>query len=275
MDRAAYYSIPWVRTEILDQCRGRYVCLRFPDRLQRHPGRGERNAMPDLRYSDFIELTADDGNNPRSVQYWVNRGVQEFIPEVTTKWDLDRSDFFAIDLDPKNPEFSFHQLKIATVVVQRAVVANDNLRPLLLPNFNLRFSGNRSFHLYFRLKSPLDLVWIREQVKFALDAVTSRTGVLSYRNIKDRDDYILVDIGAIARHRCVRSLWSVHHKTNRVCVPLAMEELMNFDPATATMEAVVEGMFGQRDAESRWKIGCRKEWRGEVKHEEAARQNPG
>jgi len=275
MDRAAYYGVPWVRSAILDQCRGRYVCLRFPDRLQRHPGRGEREVTPDMWYSDFIELMADEGNSPRSVQYWINRGVQEFIPEVTTKWDLDRSDFFVIDLDPKSPDFNFRQLKIATVVVQRAVVANDNLRVLLLPHFNLRFSGNRSFHLYFRLKSPLDLVWIREQVKFALDAVTSKTGVLSYRNIKDRNDYILVDVGAIARHRCVRSLWSVHHKTNRVCVPLAMEDLMKFDPTTATMEAVLDGDFGQRDINSCWKIARRREWATEVRREEVTRQSSG
>jgi hypothetical protein len=270
MDRSEYYGVPWIRSAILNQCQDRYVCLRFPDRMQRHPGRDEREVSPGTRYSDFIELVTDAGNNPRSVQYWINRGVQEFIPEVTTKWDMDRSDFFAIDLDPKNPDFNFHQLKVATVVVQRSVVANDNIRSFLLPHFNLRFSGNRSFHLYFRLRIPRDLVWIREQVKLALDAVTSRTGVLSYRNVKDRDDYILVDIGAIARHRCVRSLWSVHHKTNRVCVPLAMEELMDFNPATATMEAVLEGQFGQRDIDSCWKVHRRREWAAEVQRGEVA-----
>lgn len=246
----SYYSDPRVRSAIFNQCLDRFVCLRFDWGMVRHPTRVELNSKADFPGVDgkrFIAFRTNDGtkHSPTDLSYWVNRGTIEFIPEVTRWTDLDRADNFVIDLDPKSEDFSFDDLKKSTLLVLEAILASS-LRPQI-KELNVRFSGNRSFHLYFRLTGIMALKDIREQVKVTLDVLESQHKDLSYHNVRDRTDFILIDIGAIARHRCVRSLFSLHAKTGRCCVPLHRNQIQDFDPATATIENVLAGHFNFGD----------------------------
>lgn len=188
-----------------------------------------------------------DINNPLDLAYFVKAGVREFIPEVSTVYDLNRTDTIIIDLDPKDPaQFSFEDTRGATQVVAAALLTEGcALRQTYkVVAHKFRFSGNRSFHLYIRLDGPKRFEEVREAVKQSLDvAVKLYPSQLSYKNLRapdgsGRKDYMLVDIGALSRHRCVRSLWSIHHKSQMVCVPV--ENLATFSRDCASMEAVVE-----------------------------------
>lgn len=196
----------------------------------------------------FFELhqARGDVKNPTDLAYFLSQGVIEFIPEVSTIFDLNRTDTIIIDLDPKDPnKHSFEDTRQATKVVYASLLTKGSpLREALsVVSVKLRFSGNRSFHIYIRLDRPHRFEEIRDPVKASLDTVTKMyPRDLSYRNLRSadgsgRDDYILIDIGALSRHRCVRSLWSVHHKTKLVCVPV--DDLDTFDRECSTMEAVL------------------------------------
>lgn len=245
-----FYSVPWIREAIFRQCADRYVCMRFWNGLQRHYGPEERQYNPRLRGSAYISFDSLDAVGPHGLQYWINKGVQEFIPEVSTRNDLDRSEYFVIDLDPKGEKLGIPEVRVATVQVLCSMLRSSFAQQNFRNHYWVRYSGNRSFHLYFWLKRRQDMVKIREAVKVVVGAMNNPG--LSYQNLRGKTDYILVDIGAIARHRCVRSLWSVHHKTGRVCVPLLYKDIPRFDPNSATVDNVLAGKFGQTDIESRW-----------------------
>lgn len=254
-----FYGTPWVRRAIFDLSDQRNVCLRFDWGMLRHYSK-QRGELAKLAMfgskpllEDFIQFQFNNENekNPADIQYWINQGVTEFIPEVTTVYDLDRSTFIVIDLDPKDPTvYDFEATRQATARVLDTLmgVAWDGtplkLRGIPAKGFRLRFSGNRSFHIYIDLLEPTDLKKLREQVKELLDVGIEPTLDdpneklhMTYHNVRDRKDYILVDIGAIARHRCVRSLWSVHAKTGWVCCPV--ENLFTFQRERAQMEEVL------------------------------------
>lgn len=251
----AFYSDERVKSALFRQCRDRFVCLRFDWGMVRHLTKHEQyyqDKAPSFVRKDgkpfiaFVNPGNGRGSNPYELAYWIDRGVVEFIPEVSDYSDLDRSDYFVIDLDPKDDQFSFDDLRSATKRVAKAVW-NSPLRPLIR-ELNVRFSGNRSFHLYFRLTEKTDLVKIREAVKAQIDGIADEH--LTYHNLRDHKDFILIDIGAIARHRCVRSLYSVHQKTGRVCVPLRFDEVDSFDPQSATIPNVLAGKFSFTDIPS-------------------------
>lgn len=250
----SFYSTPWVRKAIFDQCQERNVCIRHDWGMVRHFNKTESDKLAARGVSplleDFIQFqscgTAVD--SPADIQYWINKHTLEFIPEVMSVYDLDRSEYFVVDLDPKDPNiFSFEDTRRATQLVLVALFGPDGdgaplkARGVPVNGYKLRFSGNRSFHIYGGLSERLELKKIREAVKDILDHAIEPSMEapfddklrLSYHNIRDRKDFILVDIGAIARHRCVRSLWSVHAKTGFVCVPV--ENLNTFQRDSAEM----------------------------------------
>lgn len=194
-----------------------------------------------------IHQFRNDFNNPTDLAFFLKKGVMAFIPEVSTVYDLNRTDTIIIDLDPKSKDkFSFEDTRGATQVVSVALLTEGSelRKKFNVIDWKYRFSGNRSFHLYIRLDKPHPFVPLREAVKTSLDVVTKLyPNTLSYRHLQyadgtSRDDFILIDIGALSRHRCVRSLWSVHSKTGLVCVPV--EDLATFDRGTASIEKVLE-----------------------------------
>lgn len=238
----AYYAQADVQAIILDQCRNRFVAIRFDWGMLRHPSKNDignaRRVGYDFVIHDgkpFITLTkAGSGGRPDDIVYWVSRGALEFIPEVSEYNDLDRSDFFVVDLDPKSPDFSFDDLRASTLKVLGRLkewLASDSR--FSLRAVEVRFSGNRSFHLYFRFNQKYDLTVIRDALKIALDPIDDVDSGLSYHNVRDRKDFILIDIGAVARHRCVRSLGSLHAKTGRRCIPLEESRISSFQPEEA------------------------------------------
>lgn len=256
MDASAFYSTNWIAESLLNQFNRRFLTLRFDFGLRRHYSEAEMRLLHAKRVrlwrmmpKPFIEIHQflGDVNNPVDLAYFLKIGVQEFIPEVSTIYDLNRTDTIIIDLDPKDPElFSFEDLREATKVVDTALLTSGSA---LMTDFNvlarkMRFSGNRSFHLYIRLDKPHHFEELRAAVKKSLDVVTEMyPDRLSYRNLRDsrgqgRKDYILIDIGALSRHRCVRSLWSLHHKTALACVPVA--DVATFQKDEASTDIVLE-----------------------------------
>lgn len=255
MDRFDFYRTPWVTAELLKQCYRRYVTLRFDFGLARHYRDFEldliRRARMDLwraLENPHYEIHQAHGNEnlPIDLSYFLKRGVIEFIPEVSTVFDLNRTDTVIIDLDPKDPkQFSFDEIKGATAATIEAVLHSNSAftRNVGHVAHKLRFSGNRSFHIYVKLPKPLKFEEIRPHLKSSLDVLVKMyRGLVHYEPLTKNDgsprtDYLFIDIGALSRHRCVRSLWSIHAKTNMACVPVP--ELMTFDKESATIDAVL------------------------------------
>lgn len=255
MDFKDFYKTPWVSKGLCDQFWNRYINIRFSFGMRRHYNSSELKLISEqrlkLRGTDenpFFEIhSVGHRKDPTSLTYFIEQGAIEFIPEVSEIFDLDRTDTIIIDLDPKNPEFDFDALRYASYDVLTCLLGTNcaegpNLsEDVVIKRYKLRFSGNRSFHLYLKLNGLHTFPVIRELVKTRLDTLTGSRTDLSYKNVRDRKDYILVDIGAIARHRCVRSLWSVHAKTGMVCVPVS--DLFSFDRESATIDNVLSGGY--------------------------------
>jgi hypothetical protein len=214
--------------------------------MRRYYSNQEIAAIRDLRVETWGVPTLDDQGatkqffeihgfwqsrtNPVDFSYFVNKGMMEVIPEVSTVNDLERTDTLIIDLDPKDPAlFGLDHLKWATEVVRAATTVKGGPLDVAFKilDHKLRYSGSRSFHIYIRLNKLYPMEDIRAVLKQNLDPVCQLYPVLSYQNSRGGDkvgpprkDFILIDIGALSRHRCVRSLWSLHHKTGRVCIPV-------------------------------------------------------
>jgi len=234
-----------VSSSLVKQCRRRYVTLRYPNAdgttgLRRYYTEAELQILrakriPLMGYPNegkyFFEVQGSGNpHNPTDLLYFANRGMMEVIPEVSEVNDLERTDTIIVDLDPKDPKlFGMEHLKWSTIAVWTAVMAKDgpvdgNFK---IQQAKLRFSGNRSFHIYVRLQKKYQFVDIRTALKASLEPLTKQHQFLRYQNMKTtqagppRNDFMLIDIGAMSRHRCVRALWSLHHKTGLVCVPVA------------------------------------------------------
>lgn len=268
-DPKLFYSTPWVAEGVVAQCHRRFVTLRWSPTEQSQGMRryysdqelvtlrenrtdmwGQPSVDEQRRTKQFFEIHGSwqSRTNPVDFHYFVNRGAVEFIPEVSYINDLERTDTVIVDLDPKSPElFGMPHLRWATKVVEAATTVKGG--PLDI-NFKilahkLRFSGSRSFHIYIRLNKLYPMDEIRTVLKQNLDPVTAMFPVLSYQNSRGgtqlgpaKNDFILIDCGALSRHRCVRSLWSIHHKTGRVCVPVSSVE--DFDINQSTVEEVLK-----------------------------------
>lgn len=243
-----FYTISWVRQSLLSQFRNRYVTVRFPYGLRRHYSEWEQRQLQSYKLelwrreeNPFFEIhDHGDNNNPTHLDFFIKRGAVEWIPEVSTVFDLDRSDTVIVDLDPKDPTYTFDQLKGATRVVHTALCSPGS--PLVteckVRAWKFRFSGNRSFHIYIKLDRPYEFPPVREIVKKSLKVVTDMYPQLSYQNRRSgNDNFILIDIGALARHRCVRSLWSLHYKTALACVPVT--DVESFQREQASPEVIV------------------------------------
>lgn len=258
-DYQKFYLTPWVKTALADQFKRRYMTMRWDGFMRRHYNYQEIEALktyrvkllgrPDEGQTPFFEVHGSWGsiNNPVDIEYFINAGAQEFIPEVSYINDLDRTDTIIIDLDPKDPKmFDFEATRMATKIVHAALCVKGgpldvNFKVL---GWKFRFSGNRSFHIYIRLGRLYRFEELRTIVKENLNPVIEIYPHLSYTNLRGgkngppRTDFMLVDVGALARHRCVRSLWSLHHKTRMACIPV--ENLDTFDRKEAFVDAVLQ-----------------------------------
>lgn len=237
-----FYRIPWIASALLQQCYWRYLSVRFPFGLRRHFNIHEINSLnrksvqlfrPTTTdtHLPFFELHKADGDieDPSDIYYYIEQGAVEFIPEVSTVFDMDRSDVIIIDLDPKG-SFSWHDIRYAMVLTHEYLCKFDSplAREFVVENWKFRFSGNRSFHLYIKLQRPYEFKIVKEYVKKSLDPLVARFPDYLTYDVKTAEGKIYIDIGAMAKHRCVRSLWSLHHKTGMVCVPI-FNNVMEFD----------------------------------------------
>lgn len=246
-----FVTLRWAPTEQSGGMR-RYYSNHELELLRSHKTQlwGQATTDTDGRLKQFFEVHGSWGNsnNPVDVSYFVNQDVVEFIPEVSYINDLERTDTVIIDLDPKSPElFTFEHLRWATRAVLMVTTVKGG--PLdvhfKILAHKLRFSGSRSFHIYIRLDKLYPMDDIRSVLKQNLDPLTAMHPILSYNNSRGgpkmgppRNDFILIDCGALSRHRCVRSLWSVHNKTKRICVPLT--DLESFQPQQSEPEYVLK-----------------------------------
>jgi len=268
MSRAEFYGIPWVQQEIVRQGHHRYMTVRYEWGMARHYAKWEMGAIsrnetqlwgkpPENGKNPFIEIHKAEGDtyDPTDFSYFLRKNVIEFIPEVSTVNDHGRTDCLIIDLDPKSKDFTWDDLITATKRTIDCLLTpslEDDGVPLTqtqeefsVRDWKLRFSGNRSFHIYIQLDKRVNFLVARDAVKRLLNE--EEDDHYTYHNVRGRDDFVLVDIGAIARHRCVRSLYSVHAKTGLVCVPVPRDGLDQFGFESALPERVVaQGPTGER-----------------------------
>jgi hypothetical protein len=254
-----FYATDWVAGSLVNQFKHRYVTVRFDYGMRRHYSEDELHRLNVLQKdmwgsgdNPFFEIHSYNGkaDDPTDVSYFIARGAVEFIPEVSYIYDIDRTDTIIVDLDPKDPVmFSFEDTRGATQVVTAALLTKGSPldKAVVIEEHKYRFSGNRSFHLYIKLSKPHPFEYLRNAVKMSLDVVTEMYPQLSYKNYRSPDnkisrtDYILVDIGALSRHRVVRALWSMHAKTGLVCVPV--QDIKTFDRSEADPSAVLSKGF--------------------------------
>lgn len=245
VSRESFYGTGWVAQSIVDQCHHRYVTIRFPYGLRRHYNAAEKNLLNGQGVvllnpidNPFIEIHDPLGMGPTSLLHFVMQGAMEFIPEVSTVFDLSRTDTVIIDLDPKGP-FTWDHVKQATMLTHDALCRPDSVLNAVAPvkATKFRYSGNRSFHIYIRLDRLYPFEVLRDAVKKSLHPlIVANPGTLTY-SAKDSEHKLLIDIGALSRHRCVRSLYSLHGKTGRSCVPVY--DVGKFDISWAERAAVL------------------------------------
>lgn len=256
-----FYAIDWVSDSIIHQCHRKYVTLRYKmadgecplrryyteSELRDIHSRKDRLFGAENEGKFFFEIQgAGNIHNPLDLHYHAARGLMEVIPEVSEINDLERTDTIIVDLDPKDPQkFGMDHLKWSTNAVYSMIAAaggpvDGNFK---IEATKFRFSGNRSFHIYMRLQKRYPFVEIRKALKASLEPLTNQYPFLRYQNMKTTkagpppSDFILIDIGAMSRHRCVRSLHSLHYKTGLVCVPVT--DINGFEIGMSKVEHVI------------------------------------
>ncbi len=169
----------------------------------------------------LIEIHRARGSaDPTSLEYQVDHGAAEVIPEVSTVFDLDRSPVVTVDLDPKM-DCTDDFLVQTTGVILQLLGQNGRLAAnYKIMGVKVRFTGNRSMHVIVGFAKPQKLDEVREAVRDALKTICGPKSMFSTEpEVGDRKFFYL-DIGVIAKHKCVRSLYSLHAKTGLVCVPV-------------------------------------------------------
>lgn len=213
----------------------------------RHFGDADRRKCVDWHLScwpgpeaheGFIELHRAKGEaDPTALQHHLDRGIVEIIPEVSIAWDLDRSAIICLDLDPKF-DMPFDDLKVQIDWMAKALpVGVDLLDGITVVAHKIRYSGNRSLHLWLALSKPTDLAACREAVKRRLGPVVRSRPILTL-DPKQDGRVVYLDVNTMARHRCVRCCYSLHMKTGLVCVPVV--NLDRFEKEQAAPEEVLK-----------------------------------
>lgn len=246
MDARTYYSDERIADAVVRQCRHRYVALRSSDgEMRRHYSDAARQRCFDWNLScwpgpemstGFVEIHRVRGaEDPTALQYHVERGLVEVIPEVSIAWDLERSPILCIDLDPKF-DMKLDDLKGQLDWIARAFPVGLPIEGAPVVGRKVRFSGNRSLHLWLALERPVPMAAARLAVEKALMPLVKSRPILTL-DVKQDGRVVYVDTKTIAKHRCVRCLYSLHLKTGLCCVPVF--DLHTFQREHATPEEVL------------------------------------
>lgn len=250
-----FYMSPRIATAMLPQLRFRYVALRTLSAMFRHYDTDGIAKL--LKYDSdlwlptenpFVEIHRATGpDDPLSLEYHVRRGVIEFIPEVTTIFDADRSATILVDLDPKSMQIGLADLLFAASLVTLALGPNSQFDGGgRVRGVKYRYSGNRSIHVILKLDKLYPVNELRSAVRAALEPlVRSYPTHLSLDNMPI-GSYIYLDCNAIARGRAVRALYSLHHKTGLACVPVPTLETFDIrqaDPEFVLRNPLVDEAF--------------------------------
>jgi DNA primase len=247
IDPLTYYGDTRIADAVTRECRHRLVMVRTANAIVRHYHADAARRLADWsisrwpsshndRTDPFIEIHRPAGpGDPTSLEYHVRAGVIEFVPEVSKVWDLERAPTFCVDLDPKfdiAPSLLIEcmrmladRLKPGTVLHSRSVIDRK-----------FRFSGNRSLHMWVALDLPAKLDTIRAAVKERLEPVIKSTKLMTL-DLTRQGNVVYVDLGTIAKSKCVRALYSLHAKTGLCCVPL--DNLEQFDRSQADPAVVL------------------------------------
>lgn len=222
-----YYSTPWVANAIVRQCRLKYTTVRYPNALLRHYRRPINEDIASNMWlpvtksgNPFFEIhrVGDDPRDMLSFRHFVESGAVEFIPATSRVYDLDRASTVCVDLDPK-VDIDLHVQKEILIAVYRCLSPGTFFAAKRgLVGCEFRHSGNRSFHVWLHLQRPSNLAGLKADIKEALTPFVNTNKGFTFDNQENAT--LLLDCGSLARNRCTRSLWSLHWKTSRVCVPV-------------------------------------------------------
>lgn len=255
IDPAFYYADPRIGRLIVQACRHRYVALRGQDgTIHRHFGEKALKAIwqYDLRLwnpvvdSPFIEIHRHEGlSDPRSVTWAVqNDRIIEFIPEMSTLRDSNITPYVCVDLDPKT------EIQIGTLISLTKLIAAQTAPggPLssILPVIGqkIRYSGNRSLHVWSALQKCVPFDVIRAALRKVLDPVVAIMPILSFD--VTRQDGVYVDIQINAKGKAVRCLYSLHHKTGLACInvpSLESFDIRHADPTFVLANGLIRESF--------------------------------
>lgn len=218
-------------------------------------------------------------DEPQQIVDWVWQYAEGFHGHVRAE---DGSAWFVIDIDAR--DLPLDMARLATRYAAR-VLEQQGLAPLV------KFSGSNGFHLMWNVPDCTDLtdadLWeIEQRVVAAVaceverllevdeEATPIREAVgpdkpLITTSSADREqrDGLLFDQLILKDNAPFRVPFSVHPKSGLVSVPLRVEQLAAFDPASATPEAVAQEwpalpapdypLQQVRDAISAWEAdGC-------------------
>ena len=191
-------------------------------------------------------------DEPQQIVDWVWQYAEGFHGHVRAE---DGSAWFVLDIDARSLPLAMARLATEYAA---GVLEKQGLAPLA------KFSGSNGFHLMWNVPDCQELsdaaLWEIEQrvvtavaceVERLLEADGAaepiRTAVgpdkpLITTSSADREqrDGLLFDQLILKDNAPFRVPFSVHPKSGLVSVPLSMEALATFDPATATPEAVAQ-----------------------------------
>lgn len=191
-------------------------------------------------------------DDPEELVDWVRQFAEGFHGHIRAE---DGSAWFVLDIDARDLP-----LEMASLATQYAagVLERQGLAPLV------KFSGSNGFHLMWNVPDCRDLadadLWEIEQrvvtavaceVERLLEADDAaepiRAAVGSGKPLittssadREQRDGLLFDQLILKDNAPFRVPFSVHPKSGLVTVPLRVEQLTTFDPATATPEAVAQ-----------------------------------
>jgi DNA primase len=192
-------------------------------------------------------------DEPEQIVDWVWQYAEGFHGHIRAE---DGSAWFVLDIDARDLP-----LDMARLATQDAasVLAQQGLAPLV------KFSGSNGFHLMWNVPdcknlSDADLWEIEQRVVTAVAceverlleaddaAAPIRTAVGPDKSLittssadREQRDGLLFDQLILKDNAPFRVPFSVHPKSGLVSVPLRVEDLATFDPATALPEVAAEG----------------------------------
>lgn len=189
-------------------------------------------------------------DEPQQIVDWVWQYAEGFHGHVRAE---DGSAWFVLDIDARS--LPLDMARLATAYAD-GILAKQGLTPLV------KFSGSNGFHLMWNVPDCQGLtdaeLWEIEQrvvtavaceVERLLEADEAAAPIreavgpdrpLITTSSADREqrDGLLFDQLILKDNAPFRVPFSVHPKSGLVAVPLRIEDLATFDPATATPEAV-------------------------------------